>query len=82
MNSGESGLKRPDDSPQNQAWKRMAVASPSGGAVPAKVVKVDPDVNKPIDQQYADSIINFLARLACQVCTHFFSFNFILLRSS
>ncbi|XP_075234435.1 transcription-associated protein Nipped-A isoform X2 [Lycorma delicatula] len=67
LSSGDSGLKRSDGSPQSQQWKRMAVAGPSGSPTIAKVTKHDPDVNKPIEQQYADSIINFLARLACQV---------------
>lgn len=46
-------------------WKRVAVAGTSGGPSPA--IKDDLDANKPIDRAHADAVLNFLARLACQV---------------
>lgn len=47
-------------------WKRMAVSGPSG--LPTTVVlKEDPDMVKPIERTHTDAVINFLARLACQV---------------
>ncbi|RZF45958.1 hypothetical protein LSTR_LSTR008335 [Laodelphax striatellus] len=52
---------------QNEPWKRLAVAGPSGTPVAIKLAKFEADAHKPIEQQYADAVINFSNGGCCQV---------------
>lgn len=72
-------VKRPSTEDLNEAnRKRLAlgngstptVAVPTGaeGTSPPQST-VEPGSTKPIDRQHADAVINFLLRLACQVCS-------------
>ena len=63
------GVRKSSDEGETP-WKRVAVAGTSGGPSPS--VKDELDINKPIDRAHADAVLNFLARLACQVKKHFF----------
>nr|ANJ04666.1 transformation/transcription domain-associated protein [Nilaparvata lugens] len=51
----------------SEPWKRLAVAGPSGAPVNAKAAKFEANAHRPIEQQYADAVVNFLAKFACQV---------------
>lgn len=53
-----------DDAAESQR-KRLAVAGPSGTATPLQAVKTEPGMSKPIERAFADTVINFLLRLAC-----------------
>lgn len=72
-------VKRPSTEDPNEAnRKRLAVGN---GSTPAAAVATgtegasppqstaEPGSTKPIDRQHADAVINFLLRLACQVCS-------------
>jgi len=37
--------------------------------LPVQAAKTVTEVNKPIEKQYCDTIVNFLLRLACHVST-------------
>lgn len=78
-------VKRPSTEDPNEAnRKRLAIGN---GTNPTMAVAAgaegnpqntsDPGSNKPIDRQHADAVINFLLRLACQVCAVRFCFPYI-----
>lgn len=64
--SSAEGLKRSGEILSMQARKRFAggIASP----VASTSFTEESDSNKPIDRMHADAIMNYLTRIACQVC--------------
>jgi len=42
------------------------------GRLVVQMSKPPADVNKPIDKQYCDTVVNFLLRIACQVRLYWF----------
>ena len=70
-------VKRPSTEDPNEAnRKRLALGngsspstSVSAGAEATPATTAEPGSTKPIDRQHADAVINFLLRLACQVCS-------------
>lgn len=65
--SGAITVKRPSvEDPSGN--KRMAVQSAQGvSPIPIVTPRVEPGSLKPIERAHADSVLNFLLRLACQV---------------
>lgn len=71
-------VKRPSTEDPNEAnRKRLALGNGSSPSTSVSTVAeantvastAEPGSTKPIDRQHADAVINFLLRLACQVCS-------------
>lgn len=67
------GVKRPsvDDSNLNSESRKRHASGTSSNIVPTVIPKVEPGSAEPIERAHADTVLNFLLRLACQVsCYH------------
>jgi hypothetical protein len=65
-------VKRPStDDPNVNAESRKRHASGTGSSiVPTVIPKAEPGSTEPIERAHADTVLNFLLRLACQVSWH------------
>jgi hypothetical protein len=65
-------VKRPSiDDPNLNAESRKRHASGTGSSiVPTVIPKAEPGSTDPIERAHADTVLNFLLKLACQVSWH------------
>jgi transformation/transcription domain-associated protein len=63
------GVKRPsvDDPNLNSELRKRHASGTSCNIVPTVVPKVEPGSTEPIERAHADTVLNFLLKLACQV---------------
>jgi transformation/transcription domain-associated protein len=66
------GVKRPsvDDPNLNSELRKRHASGTSSNIVPTVIPKVEPGSTEPIERAHADTVLNFLLRLACQVSWH------------
>jgi hypothetical protein len=66
------GVKRPStDDPSLNSESRKRHASGTGTSImPTVIPKAEPGSSEPIERAHADTVLNFLLRLACQVSWH------------
>ena len=64
--SEENGTKRVSNDVA-LATKKLATQGGMSSPLPVTILKMDPNLTKPIDNAHANSILNFLLRLACEI---------------
>lgn len=63
------GVKRPivDDPNLNSESRKRHISGTGPNLMPTVTPKVEPNSTEPIERAHADTVLNFLLRLACQV---------------